>query len=72
MPYEKTTFFLIRFSRVREILPDPAIYEDNGLRKPTIEIQTEDTYSIPSIVNAMCADGWTFEYIAPWCGYAKK
>jgi len=69
--YQKASLFILVFSRVREILPDPDIYEDNGLRKPLIEIFTDCTYSIAGIVNAMTAAGWTFERVNPTLEYKK-
>lgn len=58
-----TDLFRLRFSKVVEGRVDPDIDEDNGLRKPVIEMFMANEYAIAGVVNAMCADGWTSEVI---------
>ena len=67
-----SVMFRLKFSKVAEVLPDPDIQEDNGMRKPVTEVFLDDDYSIASVVNAMCADGWTCETICRTLQYKSS
>jgi hypothetical protein len=54
--------FVMTFSKVKQMKPDPEIVNDNGLRNPTITLFVAKEHSVPGIVQAMGAGGWTFKH----------
>ena len=55
--------YRLTFSRINEYAPDPSILEDNGLRKPKVEVYMKYDSQLSFVITAMCKDGWTLERI---------